>query len=256
MAWYWPTIEDESSAQHATKAAVGVSGFIAAVTALIAILSMVYRKPILGLDAWGLIDAVIFGWIAWRISKLSRAWAIVWLLMYLLEVGYKLVTNPSGALGVLHNYFYPDLHQRDSRSVRLSPIPEGREPARTTRTISLEFADASFCLLSNPVRPDRRVPARNQRRLAQHRIHKIFHHRIMQIGVRRKLFPSTGIDQFRPVQRTHFHLPSSAADAAFVAPHLGMPAHVHDPAYAICIVNHDGGIVFDVIVVNRVREMS
>ena len=101
MAWYWPTIEDESSAEHATKAAAGVSGFIAAVTALIAILSIVYRKPMLGLDAWGLIDAVIFALIAWRISKVSRAWAIVGLLMYLLEVGYKLVTNPSGALGVL-----------------------------------------------------------------------------------------------------------------------------------------------------------
>jgi hypothetical protein len=69
--------------------------------ALIAILSIVYRQPILGLDAWGLIDAVIFAWMAWRISKASRAWAIVGLLMYLLEVGYKLVTNPSGALGVL-----------------------------------------------------------------------------------------------------------------------------------------------------------
>ena len=101
MAWYWPTIEDESSAQHATKAAVGVCGFIAAVTALIAILSIVYRKPMLGLDAWGLIDAVIFALIAWRISKVSRAWAIVGSLMYLLEVGYKLVMNPSGALGVL-----------------------------------------------------------------------------------------------------------------------------------------------------------
>jgi hypothetical protein len=40
------TIEDESSAEHATKAAVGVSGFIAAVTALFAILSVVYHKPI------------------------------------------------------------------------------------------------------------------------------------------------------------------------------------------------------------------
>jgi hypothetical protein len=101
MAWYWPTIEDESSAEHATKAAVGVSGFIAALTALIAVLSIIYHKPILGLDAWGLIDAAIFALIAWRISKLSRAWAIVGLVMYLLEVGYKLVTNPSAALGVL-----------------------------------------------------------------------------------------------------------------------------------------------------------
>jgi hypothetical protein len=101
MAWYWPTIEEESSAQHATKAAVGVSGFIAALTALIAVLSIFYHKPIVGLDGWALIDAAIFALIAWRISKMSRAWAVVGLLMYLLEVGYKLLTNPSGALGVL-----------------------------------------------------------------------------------------------------------------------------------------------------------
>ena len=50
---------------------------------------------------WGLVDAVIFALIAWRISKVSRTWAVVGLLMYLLEVGYKLATNPSGALGIL-----------------------------------------------------------------------------------------------------------------------------------------------------------
>jgi hypothetical protein len=101
MAWYWPTIEDESSAEQATKAAVGVSGFIAALTALLAVLSIFYHKPIIGLDGLGLIDATIFALIAWRISKLSRTWAVVGLLMYLLEIGYKLATNPSGALGVL-----------------------------------------------------------------------------------------------------------------------------------------------------------
>jgi hypothetical protein len=101
MAWYWPTIEDPSSAEQATKAAVGVSGFVAALTALLAVLSIFYHKPIFGIDGWGLIDAVIFALIAWRISKLSRTWAVVGLLMYLLEVGYKLATNPTGALGVL-----------------------------------------------------------------------------------------------------------------------------------------------------------
>ena len=101
MAWYWPKIEDESSAEQAAKAAVGVSGFIAAITALLSILSLIYHKSMLGLDGWGLVDALIFVVIAWRISKMSRAGAIVGLLMYLLEVGYKLATNPSGALGVL-----------------------------------------------------------------------------------------------------------------------------------------------------------
>lgn len=101
MAWYWPAIEDESSAEHATRAAVGVSGFIAAVTALSAVLSLAYHKPIFGIDGWGLFDAFIFAVIAWRISKMSRIWVIVGLLMYLLEIAYKLATNPSGALGIL-----------------------------------------------------------------------------------------------------------------------------------------------------------
>jgi hypothetical protein len=101
MAWFWPTIENEGSAEAATHSAVGVSGFIAAVTALLAILGIVYHKPIGGVDGWGLIDAAMFVVIAWRIHRMSRAWAIVGILMYLFEVGYKLVTSPSGALGVL-----------------------------------------------------------------------------------------------------------------------------------------------------------
>jgi hypothetical protein len=101
MAWYWPTIEDESSAEQATKSAVGASGFIAAVTALLSILSIIYHKPVLGLDAWGLVDAAIFVLVAWRIYRMSRAWAIIGLVVYILEVGYKLLTSPSGAIGVL-----------------------------------------------------------------------------------------------------------------------------------------------------------
>ena len=40
MAWYWPTIEDQSSAAAAVGSAVGVSGLVAAVSGLIAILSL------------------------------------------------------------------------------------------------------------------------------------------------------------------------------------------------------------------------
>ena len=101
MAWYWPTIGDERTAENATKAAVGVSGFIALLTALTAILSIAYHKPIFGIDGWGLADGAIFALIAWRISKVSRIWAVAGLLIYLLEVGVKLATSPSGAVGVL-----------------------------------------------------------------------------------------------------------------------------------------------------------
>jgi hypothetical protein len=142
MAWYWPTIEDKSSAEHATKAAVGVSGFIAAITALLAVLSIIYHKPIFGLDGLGLIDAAIFALIAWRISKVSRTWAVVGLLMYLVEVGFKLLTNPSEALARGPNYhFHSHVYQCHPWSVCPSPLPEGRvQSARTTHTASLRFA--------------------------------------------------------------------------------------------------------------------
>jgi len=95
MAWYWPKIQDETSAEAAVKPAFGVSAFVAAVSGLIAVLSIAYRKPILGINGWSLVDALLFVVIAWRIGKMSRAWAVVGLLMYLVEVG------SSGALGVL-----------------------------------------------------------------------------------------------------------------------------------------------------------
>jgi hypothetical protein len=85
MSWYWKEINDKGSAEDATKAAVGISYFIAAVTGLIAVLSIVYAKPIIGLDGWSLVDAVLFVVIGWRISRLSRAWAVVGIALYLLE---------------------------------------------------------------------------------------------------------------------------------------------------------------------------
>jgi hypothetical protein len=101
MAWYWPTIEDESSAEVATKPAVGASLFFAAVTGLIAAFSIVQHRPVLGFNGWSLLDAVLFVVIAWRIKRMSRMWAVLGFLLYLLEVGFNFATNKPGAIGVL-----------------------------------------------------------------------------------------------------------------------------------------------------------
>jgi len=37
MAWYWKEIEDRDSAEDATKAAVGISYFVAGLTALLSV---------------------------------------------------------------------------------------------------------------------------------------------------------------------------------------------------------------------------
>jgi hypothetical protein len=101
MAWYWPAIEDESSAEAATKPAVGASAFFAAVTGLIATLSIFQHRPVLGFSGWSLADAILFVIIAWRIRAMSRTWAVLGLLIYLLEVVFNLATGKAGAVGVL-----------------------------------------------------------------------------------------------------------------------------------------------------------
>lgn len=86
MSWYWKEVDNKDSAEDATKLGVGVSYFIAAVSALVAIVSLVSHSPILGLNAWSLLDAGLFAVIGWRIARLSRAWSVVGLGLYVLEV--------------------------------------------------------------------------------------------------------------------------------------------------------------------------
>lgn len=105
MSRYWPKIEDVSTAKDAVLGAVGASLFVSAVTALLAILSLIYKKPILGLDGWALVDAGLFALIAWRIHKMSRTWAVIGLALYSLEIGDMLINRPSGAVGILTIFF-------------------------------------------------------------------------------------------------------------------------------------------------------
>ena len=86
MSWYWNEIGDKDSARYATTTAVWISYLIAAVNGLIAVLSLAYHKPIIGLNGWALLDAFLFTVIGWQIARLSRTWAVVGLSVYLLEV--------------------------------------------------------------------------------------------------------------------------------------------------------------------------
>ena len=100
MASYWKEISDKDSAEDATKAAVGISYFVASLTTLLAVLSIVYRKPVYGASGLSLVDAALFFVVAWRIGKLSRAWAIVGLLLYVMEAILSLGERGSG-VGIL-----------------------------------------------------------------------------------------------------------------------------------------------------------
>src|SRR5215471_13923894 len=101
MAWYWPKIEDESSAESATKSAVGVSCFVGAVSSVVAIISIASRRPIFGFDGWSLVDGILFFVIAWRIHRMSRIWAVLGLVIYLGEIVSNLASGAHGSVGVL-----------------------------------------------------------------------------------------------------------------------------------------------------------
>jgi hypothetical protein len=100
MSWYWKQIEDKDTAEDATKAAIGISYFVAALTALFAVLSLVYQKPIFGLDAWSFVDAILFAVIGWRMGKMSRGWSVVGVVLYVFEAFFSLATK-AGGIGVL-----------------------------------------------------------------------------------------------------------------------------------------------------------
>ena len=100
MSWYWQDVNDKESAAYATRLAMWASYIVAGATTLLAVLSITSGKAILGVSGWSLLDAVLFAIIGWRISRLSRAWAIVGLCLYILEAVSSIGSRGLG-IGVL-----------------------------------------------------------------------------------------------------------------------------------------------------------
>jgi len=82
--WIWPKIIDVESAKKAAKQGMYASVFIAGTTLLLLVLSIQGFNP-MNLDAYSLIDIMIFIIIAWRIYAMSRTAAILGLAFYILE---------------------------------------------------------------------------------------------------------------------------------------------------------------------------
>jgi hypothetical protein len=98
--WAWPEIIDEDSARDAAHMAGGWAGVIAGITTLFAFISIVSGTSILGINAFSLVDAALFGVVAWQTWRGSRAFAVTGLSLYGLEVLYSVMKHPPG-IGVL-----------------------------------------------------------------------------------------------------------------------------------------------------------
>lgn len=82
---YWPKLTSLKEAEKAAHEGAGVCFVIAVFTAIAAGMSLWLDKLILGMDAWAFVDSIIFAIAGWRIWRLSRTWAVLALVIYVME---------------------------------------------------------------------------------------------------------------------------------------------------------------------------
>jgi hypothetical protein len=100
MSWYWKEIADKRWRRGCHQGGGWNQLLHCCADGLLAVLSIVYHQPILGVNAWSLVDSALFVLIAWRIRKMSRTWAVVGICLYVLEA-ISSVGSRRGGIGVL-----------------------------------------------------------------------------------------------------------------------------------------------------------
>jgi len=100
LGWLWPAVTNKDEAESAANRAAGAALFITACTGGLAILSLVKNRPYAGIDGDGLVDAALFGLIAWRLFKHSFTWAIFGLILMAAEV-FWMLSNSASHVGII-----------------------------------------------------------------------------------------------------------------------------------------------------------
>ncbi len=85
---WWPSVADQKGAKKAAKEGAGAAVVVAAITTLFSVLALFDIRLLPGYSAWSFVDAALFALVAWRIYKMSRVWAVVGLLLYIVEFAY------------------------------------------------------------------------------------------------------------------------------------------------------------------------
>jgi hypothetical protein len=93
LGWLWPAITSEEEAKKAARSGVYAAGYVAIITGLIAIIAIVLREKVLGMDGWAMVDALLFAFLAWRIFKHSLGWAIAGTMIYFGEICWRWSTT-------------------------------------------------------------------------------------------------------------------------------------------------------------------
>jgi hypothetical protein len=86
----WPKTDSITVAISVARQGAIACFVVAAITGVLALVSISSRQQIIGLNGWSLIDAALFAIAGLRILRLSRTWSIVGLVLYLAEAGFRL----------------------------------------------------------------------------------------------------------------------------------------------------------------------
>lgn len=98
---WWPDVSELTGAGKAISYGFGSAAFVASVTAVVALLAIYLRKPIFGIDGFGLFDAVLFAIIGFGVYRKSRVAAVAGLVLYIVERFYMLASgSATGTAGV------------------------------------------------------------------------------------------------------------------------------------------------------------
>jgi hypothetical protein len=134
MSSWWADITDSASAKGAALNGVVAAAIFSTFTTIAAIVSMSLGHSVMGIDAAGLVDAALFGVVAWRIYRMSRPWAVVGLCLYLFEIGFKLFHGGLQSGGVFVALFMTTAFVNGIRGVfkfheyaKASPLPSSTE---------------------------------------------------------------------------------------------------------------------------------
>lgn len=97
----WPKVDTIAGAISAAKQGATVCFLAAAITGIIALVSLANQTEIAGINGWSLLDASLFAIAGWRTMRLSRAWSITALALYLTEAGAKVYQGAFGGVVIM-----------------------------------------------------------------------------------------------------------------------------------------------------------
>ena len=105
-SWFWPDVTTPDGAKGACRAAMWCAVFVAGITTVVALIAIAGIKGIpIPVDGSALLDAAIFGVIAFGLSRCSRIAGVAGFVLFLYERVYMIAKSGflmgGGILGVV-----------------------------------------------------------------------------------------------------------------------------------------------------------